>query len=207
MSANGLVDRWDDTRIKAGANWREEIQKALAAARVAILLVSADFIASDFINSDELPPLLAAAKAQGVTIIPVIVSASEFTKTNLSQFQAVNNPSKPLNGMNKAAQEQTLVQVAEAVRDAIGKPDEFPPERLSNVPIRNLLFTGREDILAKIEQALRTQGRAALSGLGGVGKTQTATEYAYRHEREYDRHLLGQRRNSRSTNFRLRGNR
>ncbi len=50
---------------------------------------------------------------------------------------------------------------------------------------RNRFFTGREKILEALRAALETRGRAALSGLGGVGKTQTATEYAYRHRKEY----------------------
>jgi hypothetical protein len=55
-----------------------------------------------------------------------------------------------------------------------------------NVPYsRNPNFTGRESILAQLEAALPSGMPAALSqaiaGLGGVGKTQTAVEYAYRH--------------------------
>jgi tetratricopeptide (TPR) repeat protein len=56
----------------------------------------------------------------------------------------------------------------------------------SNLPDRNLFFTGREEVLAKIQDALARQGRAALSGLGGLGKTETALEYAYLHLDEYD---------------------
>jgi MoxR-like ATPase len=53
---------------------------------------------------------------------------------------------------------------------------------LSNIPDRNRFFTGRKQVLAQLQEALAMQGRAALSGLGGVGKTQTA----HRHLDEYD---------------------
>jgi hypothetical protein len=60
-----------------------------------------------------------------------------------------------------------------------------PKSALSNLPERNLFFTGRERVLMQLQEALAARGRAALSGLGGVGKTQTAAEYAYRHFDEY----------------------
>jgi internalin A len=48
------VDLWDDSRIKLGDNWRVEIQKAIEEAAVAVLLVTKDFLASDFITKQEL---------------------------------------------------------------------------------------------------------------------------------------------------------
>jgi tetratricopeptide (TPR) repeat protein len=56
---------------------------------------------------------------------------------------------------------------------------------LSNLPERNPFFTGREPVLTQLQEALAGQGRAALSGLGGIGKTQTVVEYAHRHSAEY----------------------
>lgn len=97
--------------------WREEIRQALTAARVAVLLISADFLASDFIATDELPPLLAAAEVEGVAILPLIVGPSQFEHLpSLSRFQAVNPPSRPLVGLSKVEQETTLVTLANRIR-------------------------------------------------------------------------------------------
>lgn len=120
------IDVWDDTRIKAGSKWREEIEKALQVANVAVLLISADFLASDFIATNELPPLLTAAEIEGVTILPVIVSYSAFKHTELAQFQSVNPPSSPLVSQTHADQEALWSKVAERVRDVLKGPPNRP---------------------------------------------------------------------------------
>jgi nucleotide-binding universal stress UspA family protein len=114
------IEVWDDTRLKAGEQWREEIREALAKTRVAVLLISADFVASDFIDTNELPPLLKAAEEDGATILPVIVSASRFLRIeSLARFQAVNDPAKPLVQMSIGNREKVLDDVARAVEDAL----------------------------------------------------------------------------------------
>jgi len=56
---------------------------------------------------------------------------------------------------------------------------------LWNVPPRNRCFTGRETYLEGIQQALAETNAAALSGIGGIGKTETAAEYAHRRRADY----------------------
>ena len=113
----GSIEWWDDTKILPGMVWRDEIEKALNAAAIGVLLVSADFLASDFIANHELPPLLAAAQDKGLTILSLIVGPSQFEHTpELSRFQAVNPPSQPLIGLSKAEQETILVTLANRIR-------------------------------------------------------------------------------------------
>jgi hypothetical protein len=93
----GLIDAWSDQRIKAGSLWKKEIESALARAQIAILLISPEFLASDFIIDKELPKLLLRAKDEGVKILPVILRTCRFTRDpNLGGFQAINDPAKPL---------------------------------------------------------------------------------------------------------------
>ncbi|MEO6810013.1 MAG: toll/interleukin-1 receptor domain-containing protein [Isosphaeraceae bacterium] len=95
----GQADVWADTRLQPGTAWLKEICNALAETKVAILLVSIDFLASRFIANEELPPLLKAAEQEGVLILPVIVGQcrERFLRTpSLAQYQAINDPAQPL---------------------------------------------------------------------------------------------------------------
>jgi TIR domain-containing protein len=118
-----MVERWDDTRIKTGERWHDEIQKALASAQVAVLLVSADFLASDFIANKELPPLLAAEQARGLVVMPVILKPCRFAKTpSIAQFQAVNPGLKPLLEMTEAEREALWNQLTDNIEEALKRP-------------------------------------------------------------------------------------
>jgi TIR domain len=123
MALNNLgitVNLWDDTQIEAGMKWRDEIEKALSSAKVAILLVSTAFLASEFIRTNELPPLLKAAENDGATILPIILKPCLFKMhKGFAGFQAVNSPEKPLSKLSDNDQEEMLVALAKRIAELL----------------------------------------------------------------------------------------
>lgn len=117
IEREGYVNVWDDTRIKTGHDWKSEIKAAIQAARAAVLLLSADFMASQFITDNELPPLLNKSLTKGLKIIPVIISPCILG--GLSKYQSVNPPDKPMVDMKRGDRERTWVKVVEDLTDAL----------------------------------------------------------------------------------------
>ncbi|MDA1050623.1 MAG: toll/interleukin-1 receptor domain-containing protein [Planctomycetota bacterium] len=120
LEVAGITDVWADTKIDAGQKWRDEIKGTLAETKVAILLVSIDFINSDFIATNELPPLLKAAKDDGVLILQVIVGPCQkrFKKTAvLDQFQTFNDAADPLSKMSTNEREELWDRLADGIED------------------------------------------------------------------------------------------
>jgi hypothetical protein len=111
---------WDDEQIRPGDLWRDEIEAALLEASVAVLLVSPDFLASDFIVRNELPPLLKKAQAEGCRILPIVLRSCRFLREpHLSVFQAVNDPRRPLATMPDWERDEYYDKVAHAVEDLV----------------------------------------------------------------------------------------
>ena len=120
LQRESAIDYWDDGVIMAGERWQDEIETALARARMAVLLVSADFLASEFVVESELPVLLAAAAKRGTTILPVVVKPCRFLRDRqLSVFQCVNDPQRPLMGLSEVEQEEVYARIAERVENEL----------------------------------------------------------------------------------------
>jgi hypothetical protein len=111
------VEVWYDSQIMVGASWSDEITKAISTADVAILLVSADYLASDFIADWELPTLLQSS-AQGRTLIlPVMISPAFLDPASpLLDFQFVNGQHRPLSELKRSEQDKVFVEVARAIQ-------------------------------------------------------------------------------------------
>jgi hypothetical protein len=114
------LDVWSDQQIKPGAHRANEIQTALSKAKVAVLLVSASYLASsDELLDNQLQPLLAEAERGGVVILWIPVDSSNVEYTDINQYEPLWNPSRPLAILSKPKQNQALAAISKDIAEAM----------------------------------------------------------------------------------------
>jgi TIR domain-containing protein len=144
---NRNITIWDDTKIAAGQRWKAEITGALERAKVAVLLVTRSFLASEFIVNEEMPHLLDAANKAGLTVVWIAVGDSLYEETEITEYQAANDPGRPLNSLSEAEVDRELVRIAKKlnalfVKSASAKEPqvEGPPSGIEEVSVQNSLL-------------------------------------------------------------------
>ena len=128
---NGSIKSWSDMQIHPGSQWFDEIVSALNEVEVAVLLVTPNFLASDFIREHELGPLLKEAEKGGVTILWVPIRESAYKKTALKNYQSVFSPTKPLAAMPLPGRDKVWVKICEEIQTAVKKPRTGPERGIS----------------------------------------------------------------------------
>ena len=116
---SSAISVWWDGEIKPSQRWREEIRAALDNAKVAVLLVSPNFLASQFINEHELPYLLDAAGQRRTKLIWVLVRNCLYAYTPLIEYQAAHDISRALNSLGEAELDDALVEVCRRIAEAL----------------------------------------------------------------------------------------
>lgn len=111
---------WYDRKIQSGENWDEAIRKHMSRAKIALLLVSQNFIASDFIHNEELPELTKAAKEDGALLLWLPISHCTWELTSVADFQSAvdTNPSHPLSEMTKAEKDLLYKKLSLEIKKA-----------------------------------------------------------------------------------------
>ena len=113
LAQQGLVATWDDRRIAVGDDWQPKIEKAMASAKAAVLLISANFLTSNFILKSEVPTLLEKRDKEGVRVIPVIVKPCAWqTVPWLARLQCRPRGGRPLSAGDENQIEQDLADLA-----------------------------------------------------------------------------------------------
>ncbi|MDB5099977.1 MAG: hypothetical protein JWM80_4398 [Cyanobacteria bacterium RYN_339] len=121
LAKRGRLEFWVDSKIDAGDSWLEEIDNALDRASVAVMLVSKHFLASNFIMDYEVPYLLDAKEKDGVKLFQVVLGRCCYNLCEeLSTFQAVNKPEKPLQALSEVERDEVWVELTNKIVGALG---------------------------------------------------------------------------------------
>ncbi len=191
LEKEGLLDLWDDRKIELGDDWRPEIEKAINRAAIAILMVSANFLTSNFILDEEVPKFLARREKEGLRVIPLIVKPCAWTEVKwLSKIQARPKDGKPLATQRAPQADAYLAKFADEIariikRAEIAKTSEvwiIPPDKISlaKLPSTSPDLFGREKELTLLDAAWQSPitnpqlpkiNILSLVAWGGVGKT------------------------------------
>src|SRR5436853_1099794 len=191
---NDRIDYWDDRELQPGDEWFDSIVQAIARARVAVLLVSPNFLASRFIMQEELPRILEAHKDEELTVLwlPLfgVFSGPDAPESLalINDLQAASPDMRPLADLDEESQDALLLDCCRRIQRLLN-PGRVP----RNLRFQSLgsLFKGRDEEMAALDSGRRRDGSMAIvqpqaiSGLGGIGKTRLALEYAWRHESEF----------------------
>ncbi len=191
----GRIESWHRYKASAGTEWKKQAKERLNVADIILLLVSPDFVVSDYCYGEEALEAMSQYKKRDARVIPVIIRSTQWENLIFGKLRCLPTEGKAVNMWQR--KEEALANIARGVRDSVEEialklrsaphvADKTSP--FWNVPHwRNPFFTGREDVLHDLKRSFDTnQSRVqAISGLPGVGKTQVATEYAYRNTQGY----------------------
>lgn len=96
LEREGIIKDWHDRGISAGSEWEKQIDTHLETADMILLLVSSDFIASDYIWDKELKRAMERHQAGEARVIPVILRETEWATTPFATLQALPKDAKPV---------------------------------------------------------------------------------------------------------------
>ncbi len=194
-----ILQAWD---FQPGMNFVLEMDQAATVARCTIAVLSPDYLSARYTQPEWAAAFRRDPTSEKGALLPVRVQNCEvegllgtIIYIDLVDLDERRGRETLLAGVRQErGKPKTAPGFPGEGKHTIPEPPHFPGSLppLWNVPYRrNAYFTGREDILKHLADALRTGNTAAvtqpqaISGLGGIGKTQSAVEYAYRYATDY----------------------
>jgi WD40 repeat protein len=112
---------WSRSDVDAGYDAQQETRRFIDEASVAVLLLSATFLATDSIASEELPRLQRAAEERGLALIPIVVSACDLEAVpSLARLRPVN-PDQPLSALSESEGAAVLVEATKQILIMVGR--------------------------------------------------------------------------------------
>jgi len=176
LRRNGLIENWHDRRIGAGEDWADAIDEHVRSADIILLLISPDFLASDYCYGVELQIALERHKRHDAVVIPVIVRPVDWSGALFAHLQALPKDARPVTSWSN--RDEALADVARGIRAVIArlqsraprdsgaesKPagDAGPKPRVVDAAIPSHVVQGRP---AELQVLIRLPGSPGLKGI------------------------------------------
>jgi hypothetical protein len=116
LRRSGTIRGWHDRKIKPGDNWRDQISTHLEEAEIILLLVSPDFIASDYCYEVEMTRAIERHNDGEALVIPIILRPADWEVTPFSSLQALPKGGKPVTLWTN--EDEAFKNIAEGIRKA-----------------------------------------------------------------------------------------
>ena len=113
------IDTWHDQDILPGDAWDAEIRQELHQADIVLFLISANFLATDYIMDIELPQALGRRAEGETTIIPIILRPCDWEGTRLGQLMALPQKGKPITSWS--SRDEAWTEVVRGIKRVIDK--------------------------------------------------------------------------------------
>ncbi|TCN19812.1 toll/interleukin-1 receptor domain-containing protein [Sinorhizobium americanum] len=131
LKRQGVIETWHDRRIGAGEDIHRAIDDHINTDDIILLLVSADFIASDYCYDIEMQRAMERHDKGEAIVIPVILRACDWHHAPFGKLNAVPRDGKPITQWPDI--DEAFLQIAKAVREAAERLDRTgsaPPARI-----------------------------------------------------------------------------
>lgn len=202
-----LISTWDTRQIIPGTHRANTIDLRLEQASIILLLISADFLASNYCYEVEMKHALQRHEAGLARVIPILARPCNWSDAPFAHIQVLPVNTRPITSWRDRNEAwTTVVQGIRQVIEDLGSPTAMAPypihpltvsrdallSEVWNVPRRhNAFFTGRDHVMQQLADGFRAESGMeivppqAIIGLAGMGKTQMAAEYAYHFRKDY----------------------
>ncbi|HIK04460.1 MAG TPA: toll/interleukin-1 receptor domain-containing protein [Trichormus sp. M33_DOE_039] len=117
MQRQGLIEAWHDREISAGSEWANAIDDNLDIADIILLLVSANFLASDYCYDTEMMRAMERHAKREARVIPIILKPSDWSGAPFSKLQALPKNAKPVTTW--ADQDEAFLNIAQGIRRVV----------------------------------------------------------------------------------------
>jgi hypothetical protein len=123
------IAEWYDRKIEPGADWETEIKTELESADLILLLVSAEFLASEYCFGVEVETALARLKRGEVKVVPVLLKQCLWRESRFSELQIIPRDAKPI--ASSVSIEEALTNVANEISKLVSAapPSPSPPDK------------------------------------------------------------------------------